>query len=225
MGVTGSHAAKAVRDVMTQEVVTVTPETSFREAVRLMEERRIDALPVVEGDRVVGMIAESDLLLKEELVDLPTGGTGLPWQRRRDRARASARLVREAMSRAPATINPDATLSAAARVMHRRRVGGLPVVEGDQRLVGIVTRSDLLKVFLRSDDEIAADIREALGGLADQGIHCDVSDGCVTLHGEVRLHSDATRAVTRVAHIPGVVHVDCTVRWQVDDVNVAMVGP
>lgn len=225
MTVAGGHAAKAVRDVMTREVVTVSPETSFREAVRLLEERRIDALPVLEGDRVVGMIAESDLLLKEELVDLPAGGTGLPWQRRRDRSRAGARLVREAMSRAPATISPDATLSAAARLMHRRRVGGLPVVEGDRRLVGIVTRSDLLKVFMRDDDELAADIRQVLGGLADQGIRWDVSDGCVTLHGEVRLHSDATRAAARVAHIPGVVHVDCTVRWQVDDVNVAMAGP
>lgn len=224
MTVAGRSAAKAVRDVMTRKVVTVAPETSFREAVRLLEELRIDALPVVEGDRVVGMIAESDLLLKEELVDLPAGGTGLPWQRRRDRARASARSVREAMSRAPATVTPDATLSAAARVMHRRRVGGLPVVEGDQRLVGIVTRSDLLKVFLRDDDELAADIAHVLGSLA-QGIRCDVSDGCVTLEGEVRLRSEATRAAALAAHVPGVVHVNCAVRWQVDDVHLAMVGP
>lgn len=225
MTVAGSSAAKAVQDVMTREVVTVAPETSFREAVRLLEELRIDALPVLEGDRVVGMIAESDLLLKEELADQPGGGTGLPWQRRRDRARASARLVREAMSRCPATVSPDDTLGAAARVMHRRRVGGLPVVDGDQRLVGIVTRSDLLKVFLRDDDEIAADVLEALAGCMQKGVRCEVSDGCVRLTGEVRHHSDATTAAARAAHVPGVVHVDCAVRWQVDDVNVAMVGP
>lgn len=225
MTVGGSQAAKAVRDVMTRDVVTVAPETSFREAVRLMEELRIDALPVIEGDRVVGLVAESDLLLKEELAGLPAGGAVLPWQRRRDRSRAGARSVREAMTRSPATVSPDDTLSAAARVMHRRRVGGLPVVEGDVRLVGIVTRSDLLKVFLRDDDELAADVLQALGSLAGQGIGCEVSDGCVTLEGEVRLRSDATRAAALAAHVPGVVHLDCAVRWQVDDVNVAMVGP
>lgn len=116
----------------------VRPETSFREAVRLLDEHGVDALPVVHGTgRVVGVLSESDLLLKEEAQD---SRRGLPWQRRSDRLRAAATTVEGVMCRRPVTVSPDATLSAAARLMHRHRVGGLPVVDRDARLLGIVTR-------------------------------------------------------------------------------------
>lgn len=218
-------ALKTVQDVMTREVITVSPSTSFREAVRLMEDERIDSLPVIEGGEVVGLVAESDLLLKEELSDRPQGVTGLPWQRRRDRVRAGATSVREAMSRHPATVRPTDTLSAAAHVMHRRHVGGLPVVDEGGRLLGIVTRSDLLKVFLRDDDELQADVVEALGGLVEHGVRCTVADGCVTLDGDVRLRSQAVNASEVALRVPGVVAVDCRIRSETDDVNIAMTGP
>ena len=216
---------KTVGDVMTRDVVTVPPEASFREAVRLIEERHVDALPVVDDTgTVIGVLAESDLLLKEELSEGPRGQSGMPWQRRRDRVRASATVVREAMSTRMVTVGAEASLSAAARLMHRHRVGGLPVVDGDRHLQGIVTRSDLLRVFLREDDDLCQDIRDALGPMA-RDVSCSVSDGRATLTGRVRLRSEMLGVAALAHRVAGVIEVDNRVHYDADDVQVAMVGP
>ena len=219
---TGSAALHVV-DVMTSEVVTVTPETGFRDAVRLLTEQRVGVLPVVEGDRLVGILTQSDLLLKEEAGDRPDPMAGLPWQRHRSRLRASATCVGRAMSKRPWTVAPAATLSEAAHLMHRHGVGGLPVVEGDGRLVGIVTRSDLLSVFLRSDADLLADVERAVAPAGD--VRCAVADGCVTLDGSVHYLSQADSALAAARHVPGVVDVRCSLRAEVDDVHSAMMGP
>ena len=215
---------QTVEDVMTREVVTLGPDASFREAVRLLRQARVDALPVVEDGKVVGIVTESDLLLKEERVGELGSVAGTPWQRRRDRQRAGARSVREAMTRHPATVRPTDTLTAAARILHRRRVGGLPVVEDDARLVGIVTRSDLLTVFLRDDEQLEADVARALASCDPSAVSWRVEDGCVTLEGEVGLRSEALRVAARTSHVPGVVQVACLIRAKVDDVDVVVAG-
>lgn len=217
---------RTVEDVMTRDVVTVSPETGFREVVRLIEDRHVDALPVVDhAGKVVGIVAESDLLLKEELADGRQGSLGMPWQRRRDRVRAGATTVGQAMSRHVVTVPPDATLGAAARLMHRHAVGGLPVVDDDRRLRGIVTRSDLLQVFLRDDDELLADVIAQLGPGLHRSVSCAVSDGRVTLEGEVPRRSQALGAVAAAGRVPGVIGVDSRLHYETDDVAVAMVGP
>ena len=213
---------KTVAELMTHDVVTVAPDTTFRDAVRLLEDRRVDTLPVVErGDRVVGVLTASDLLLKEELSEGPRGVPGLPWQRRRDRARGAGTTVRECMSTDLVTIAPDATFCAAARLMHRHHVGGLPVVDDARHLLGIVTRSDLLTVYLRDDAELQDEVRAAM----PDGIDAEVVEGRVHLRGSVPLRSTTVQAQAAAQGVPGVVDVDCRVRYETDDVDVLLVGP
>jgi len=216
-----------VADVMTREVVTVGPEASFRDVVRLIEDRHVDALPVVDGvGKVVGIIDESDLLLKEEYAEGQRGQSGLPWQRRRDRARASATTVQQAMSRHVVTVESGATLTTAARLMHRNHVSGLPVVTADRRLEGIVTRSDLLRVFLGEDADLCTEVQSVLGPVAARGVSCSVTDGRVRLEGEVQLRSQAMAAAAMARRVPGVVDVDIRdLHYAADDVQVSMVGP
>lgn len=211
-----------VADLMTHDVVTVTPETSFRDAVRLLEDRRVDTLPVVAQDgRVVGVLTASDLLLKEEISEGPRGVPGLPWQRRRDRARGAGTTVEKCMSTDLVTVAADATFCAAARLMHRHHVGGLPVVDRAGRLQGIVTRSDLLTVYLRDDAELQEEVTAAM----PPGIEASVAEGRAVLTGHVDLRSTAVHAQATAQGVAGVVDVDCRVRYEADDVDVMLVGP
>jgi len=216
-----------VRDVMTPQVITVTPDSSWKDAVRLVEQARVHALPVVEDGRVVGIVAQSDLLLKEEMLTGPLTMRAMPRQRRRDKIRARAMTVRQMMSKPVITIEPDAQLGTAARLLHRRRIGRLPVLDGGE-LVGIVTRSDLLRVFLREDAEIRGEVDEVLANLAPKignGLTGAVDDGVVTLTGEVATLSMALAVLSEVRRIGGVVAIEDRTLARFDDVNIAMAGP
>ncbi len=217
-----------VRDVMTRKVVTATPSTSWKAAVRLIEEAHVHALPVVEDRRVVGVVAESDLLLKEEMLTGPLTMRAMSLQRRRDRVRARATTVGQMMTKPAVTIDPDAALGTAARLLHRRRIGRLPVLDARHELVGIVTRSDLLRVFLREDAEILDEVRQVLAELAPKigtGVTSSVQDGVVTLSGEVAMLSMAHAVLSEVRRIGGVVAIEDRTTAQFDDVNIMMAGP
>lgn len=220
---TPAVAAKTVRDVMTTQPLTIAPTAGFREAVRLLSQAGVDALPVVDGDRLVGLVGTEDLLLKEEMVELPHGGSGLPWQRHRDRVRAKGRQVAEVMDSQPATVRPDTTLGRAARELHRRHRGCLLVVDGDRRLLGVVTRADLLSVYLRDDPELERDITALLPS-DGRNLHATVRDGCVRLEGRLHYQSQAERLAHDVAHVPGVVAVDCQISVEVDDLHLTTMG-
>ncbi|MFI1417451.1 CBS domain-containing protein [Streptomyces sp. NPDC020731] len=137
-----------VSDVMTRAVVAVGRDTPFKDVVRLIEEWQVSALPVLEGEgRVVGVVSEADLLLKEEFRDSdPDRFTQL--RRLSDLARAGALTAGELMSTPAVTVHADATLAQAARVMAQLRLKRLPVVDAEGLLKGVVSRVDLLKVFL-----------------------------------------------------------------------------
>jgi CBS domain-containing protein len=145
-----------VRDVMTTEVVTVQPWTPFREIVTRLAEHRISAVPVLDAEgNVLGVVTEADLLLKQEHSDLEFN-LPLAWSRRRrlEREKAAAIVAGELMTTPAVTVSPTATVTEAARRMHTAGVKRLPVVNDAGRLVGIVSRADLLKVFTRSDEAI-----------------------------------------------------------------------
>ena len=217
-----------VRDVMTRKVVTATPSTSWKDAVRLIEDARVHALPVVEDGRVVGVVAESDLLLKEEMLTGPLTMRSISRQARRDRIRARATTVGQMMTKPAVTIDPDAQLGTAARLLHRRRIGRLPVLDVRHVLVGIVTRSDLLRVFLRDDAEILDEVNQVIAKLAPQvgaGLTGAVADGVVTLSGDVARLSMAQSVLNEVRLIGGVVAIDDRTMAQFDDVHIAMAGP
>jgi CBS domain-containing protein len=186
---------RTVADVMTRSLVSVDRHTPVKEVVRRMQDHRVSGVPVVRGDgRVLGVISTADLILKEDAALDDDGGWFQGKHHRRDRAKAAGVSAEEIMTTPPLTIRPDATLGEAARLMHDRSVKRLPVVDPDKgMIVGIVARSDLLKVFLREDAEIAEEIREDVIRRTlwmDTGaIRVIVSDGVVTLEGQVERRS------------------------------------
>ncbi|MER7172136.1 CBS domain-containing protein [Streptomyces mesophilus] len=177
-----------VSDVMTHTVVAIGRDAPFKEVVELMQQWKVSSLPVLEGEgRVVGVVSEADLLPKEEFRDDdPTRYDVL--RRLSDLAKAGAVSAGEMMSTPAVTVHPDATVAEAARIMAQRRIKHLPVVDRSDLLQGIVSRSDLLKVFLRADEEIADEIRRTvLAPLSvAAALSSDVTGGVVTLRGPLR---------------------------------------
>ncbi|MFE7975813.1 CBS domain-containing protein [Streptomyces shenzhenensis] len=204
-------APHIVSDVMTHTVAAVGPRASFKEMVRLMHDRKVSALPVIEGEgRVVGVVSEADLLPTEELRDDPDVGY-LRLRRPADLAKAEAVTAAELMSSPAITVRAGATLAEAARVMARARVKRLPVVDDRQVLQGVVSRADLLKVFLREDEDIAEEVRREIVSHVfppPSAVGVEVRDGVVTLSGTVRDSSLLPVAARLVRAVEGVVDVE-----------------
>ncbi|MFI9626039.1 CBS domain-containing protein [Streptomyces sp. NPDC052042] len=206
-------ARYTVDDVMTKTVVTVTPDTEFKEIVAVMERWKVTAVPVVdEGARVIGVVSEADLLTKEEF---HAHRIGMIEQMRRlaDTAKAGAVRAGDLMTSPAVTVRPDAPLPRAARLMADRRVKRLPVVDERGDLKGIVSRADLLKVFLRPDDALADEVRhevvDRLFPAADRPVEVSVARGVVTLSGRVPDSSLIPVAARLARSVEGVVDVDC----------------
>ncbi|WP_215452783.1 CBS domain-containing protein [Streptomyces sp. ATCC 21386] len=194
-----------VSDVMTHTVVAVGREAPFKEIVQLFDQWKVSALPVLEGEgRVVGVVSEADLLHKEEFRD--TDDTRGEFA---DRLKAGAVTAGELMNAPAVSVHADATLAEAARIMARRKVKRLPVVDRVGMLQGVVSRGDLLKVFLRPDEEMAEEIRDSvLTSLpSTEAITVTVTEGVVTLGGSlpdrglVPVLARAVRAVEGVVDI------------------------
>lgn len=199
----GGHSGHALRqasgwsrrvgDVMTTSVVTVDRATPYKEIARLLTEQRVSGMPVLKmGREVAGVVTEADLLagqVKTARRLRAVGGRLLP------RARPHPALTAGELMTAPAiTIGPHATVPAAARLMSSHHVRLLPVVDEKGRLVGVVSRRDLLTVFLRPDADIAADVRRVLDEvlLAEpEEAEVTVKDGVVTLTGSLDPHAGA----------------------------------
>jgi CBS domain-containing protein len=217
-----------VRDVMTTKVVTAEPSTPFKEIARLLAEHRISAVPVVDADRrVLGIVTEADLLLKQEHPD-PRATVLLIWTRRRrqERAKAGAAVAGELMTAPAVTVPPTATITEAARHMHTARVKRLPVVDETGQLLGIVSRADLLKVFIRPDEAIRSEvINEVIVGdfmMNPSRFFIAVDDGVVVLEGEAERSSLIPHLVRAVHHVEGVVRVENRLSSDVDDLNPGM---
>lgn len=153
------HTPHIVGDVMTHTVIAVGPQAGFKEMVETLEKWKVSAMPVLEGDgRVVGVVSEADLLLKEEFRD--EDPSHIEQMRRLNDLRKAGAVTAEQLMSAPAvTVRKDATLAQAARTMALKTLKRLPVVDSEGMLQGIVSRSDLLKVFLRTDEDLAEEIR------------------------------------------------------------------
>ena len=208
-----SASPHTVSDVMTRTAVAIGRDAPFKDIVKLMEQWKVSALPVLEGEgRVVGVVSEADLLPKEEFRDEdPDRKTQL--RRMSDLAKAGAVTAGELMTAPAVTVHAGSTLAQAARIMALRKVKRLPVVNDEGLLEGVVSRADLLKVFLREDndlaDEVRRDIVDVLFPAPVEPIHVMVVEGVVTLTGKVRDTALIPVAV-RLAHaVEGVVDVDC----------------
>jgi CBS domain-containing protein len=193
---------------MTSRLVTVTPSTPLKEASALFLKHGISGLPVVEGGRLVGVISESDIVAKETS-GYSNGEVGAVEAAHLRRERA-ATVVAEAMTPDPVTIEPWASIWAAADVMVVRDVNRLPVVH-EGALIGIVTRDDLVRAFARADTEIERDIRDHLlpsVGIAPEAVDVQVERGVVRIGGEIE-PGVARECLQATVHlVPGVVRVE-----------------
>ncbi|GAA4965523.1 CBS domain-containing protein [Actinoplanes utahensis] len=202
-----------VDDVMTEAVTTVGPEASYREVVDLLIGRRISAMPVVDDSlRVIGVVSETDLLRKIEYAGDERPRLFDGRRRRGERAKATGGTVAGLMTAPPVLAVSGTPIAAAARLMDAGNVKRLPVVDAADRLIGIVTRSDLLKTHLRPDDEIRDDVRSGV-----TGVDVEVRDGVVTLSGRVDRASTADAADLLARRVPGVVTVVQEIHWVWDD--------
>jgi CBS-domain-containing membrane protein len=211
-----------VDDVMTTKVVSVDQGASYRSLVDILVEHRVSAVPVVDPFlRVTGVVSEADLLRKIEYAGDEAPRMFESRRRRGDRGKALARTAVNLMSAPAVTALTGTSLVAAARRMDAEGVKRLPVVDELGRLAGIVTRGDLLKVHLRPDDDIRADVEAGVlqGPLAGRAgeVTVTVEDGAVTLAGKVELRSTADEATRLTKQLPGVAEVADEVSFAVDD--------
>jgi CBS domain-containing protein len=212
-----------VRDVMTTDVITVPDDASVAEIVTVLTDRQITAVPIVDRfDVVLGVVSWTDLREKID-VAAPAGRPHVGWWRR-----SVPSLVQwpegtavEVMSGPALTIAIDAPLPAAARVMYRSKVGRLLVVGSDSRLLGIVTRSDLLKVHARFDaaihDEVTHGVLRGALTIPAGRVQVAVDDGVVTLAGHTARKTTAVGAVRLTEAVAGVTEVVDHLTFEVDD--------
>ncbi|MFB8265820.1 CBS domain-containing protein [Streptomyces sp. NPDC055955] len=195
-----------VSDVMSHTAVAVGNDASYKEIVELMHQWKVSALPVLEGEgRVVGVVSEADLLPKEEF-----RREDPKLSDPRDQAsKAGAVRAGELMSSPAVTVRPNATLAEAARIMARGGVKRLPVVNSVGMLEGVVSRGDLLKVFLRPDQEIEEEIRQVVRGGPAPPARWDVTvlEGVATLHGLVGDRARVPLLARAIRAVEGVVDV------------------
>ena len=203
-----------VGSVMTTPVITVSPDTPFKQIARTLAEHRISAVPVVDAaGRVTGVVSEADLMVKEAM----RGGLDQVLTTiHRVRSRKAHASTAELLMTAPAvTIGPDASVEDAASKLARANIRRLFVVEGDGKLTGVLARTDVLRLFLVDDDEIRDQVLKAV----PDGVGATVAEGLVTLSGRVQRRSQALAAVRIAWALPGVVGVAGSVEHQVDDVD------
>ena len=214
-----------VQEVMTREVVAVRERPPFHDLVRLLAKHRVSALPVVDGSgRVVGIVSESDLFLRQ--VEPIRDGCGrlLEGRRRRlERVKAAGATAAEIMTAPAVTIRREEPVDEAARRMHDRGVKRLAVVNDIGVLIGIVTRGDLLKAYLRPDEairrELAVRVLPEVLERAVETIEVEVADGVVRLVGHLTRRSQELALVRRAWAVDGVVGVSSEVSFDVDDTS------
>ncbi len=214
-----------VVDLMASDVISVRKETTLRDAARLMVEKGISGLPVTDVDgTLVGVISEGDFLRKEvDRGDLMGRGLlGVLFDNRD--SLAEAETVAEVMAENVFTVSPDATLVEAARTMTTHGVKRLPVVTREGKLVGVISRRDVVAAFTRPDelieDEIREDILRRLLFLDPALLDISVKGGVVLISGELPTRTDTRLLEAMVQRTDGVIRAEINVTWKVDDTQV-----
>lgn len=215
-----------VRDVMTTGVLSVGPGAAFTEVARVLSAGAVRAAPVLDEEAGCSVWSPRPTCSPRRSGRSPGGP---PWWRHRPRhihrtgpqAKVGAGTARELMSAPAVTVGPRTTVARAARTMREHGLSWMPVVGPDGRVVGVLGRSDLLAVFLRSDTEIRTEVLDEVVGrmlfVDPTGISVEASDGVVTLSGEIDTRTDAVLAVRFAERMEGVVEVVDRLRHRVDD--------
>ncbi|MGC0336764.1 CBS domain-containing protein [Streptomyces sp. SLBN-8D4] len=221
--------SRTVGELMSSEVVEARRETSFKDVARLLDRHGISGLPVVDhDDKVLGVISETDLIRRQAAQSAHHRGRWFrkPVLRRSSRHSATAAQATTAgdlMSTPAITVHPEQRVSDAARVMERHHVDRLPVVDEEDRLIGIATRRDLLRVFLRTDEEIRRNVIDDVVTramcLPPHAVSVMVRDGMVTLEGQLELRADIPLALQLTWRVDGVVGVVNSLTFRIDDTH------
>lgn len=202
-----------VASLMTREVITADVECPFKDLVQLLEDNRISAVPVLDGGYPVGVVSEADLLPKEEFrggtAEAPGVFAGRATKHRWEQA--SGVTARDVMTSPVKSISPNLAASAAARELAAAGVRRLFVIDADGGLVGVLSRRDLLKLFVREDDELRTTIRDEIFGrmlwVDPDSLYVAVTDGVVTVQGKLERQSEVEIAEHLMRALPGVVDV------------------
>jgi CBS domain-containing protein len=200
-----------VKDVMTTHVVAVRLKATYKDMATRLREFRVSAFPVLDNDnKVIGVVSEADLLAKEAL-EYSAHGVAGGIRHGRERAKAAAVTAADLMTKPAVTIGPDETVSHAARLMYSRKVKRLPVVDDRGRLVGIVSRADVLSVFSRPDADIRHEIIEnvIIGTVVTDPARFTVTvdNGIVTIEGIPENETVGQDMIEEIRHVEGVVAV------------------
>ena len=214
---------RTVSDVMTVRVHVASPHTPFKHLVRLIQENHVSAVPIVDRQGTpVGIVSEADLLLKELRAKLAADGRLRNWHRRPDR-KAEGVIAADLMTSPALTVHVETPLTEAARVMQQRNVRRLVVVDDRGRIAGIVSRSDLLQIFLRTDEDLRQEIvRTVIPAMVpsdSRTVRVDVQANVVTLSGEVDRRSDAEILGRVTRQVDGVVDVVNELSYRWDDLR------
>lgn len=198
-----------VVDLMTTEVITVTPATGIKEAARMMFRNRVSGLPVVDDDdRLIGIITEADFLQLEV-------------SREEENDPAPVERVGEVMSSGVLAVDPALSIYEAAKMMVVQELKRLPVVDGEDRLLGIISRADIVALFTRPDDVIEDEIREDLLRrvlfVDPDELDVSVENGVVAFVGEIGTRTEARLLEELARRLDGVIRVDSSLTWRIDD--------
>ncbi|MET8846837.1 CBS domain-containing protein [Amycolatopsis sp. NPDC004625] len=215
---------RKVGSVMTTEVTTVGPDTPFKAVALLLASWNISGAPVVDEDgKVLGVVSQGDLLEREAPHGLLRPGS------RQAKRKAGAAFVADLMTSPAVTVQADDVVAVAAKLLEEHHFHRLPVVDDEGKLVGVVSRSDLLRVFLRTDREIRDEVREEVllreMAMDPASLYVSVHNGIVTLNGTVERQSMIPVIVALIRRVDGVVEVRQTLKARFDDRGVSPAPP
>jgi CBS domain-containing protein len=216
-----------VGDVMTRDVVSVRTGTTYREIVQTLAEHGISAAPVLDRQgRVAGVVSEADLLYKVEFSDGEEPPKVFEGRSvRRSRVKSGADRAADLMTAPAITATPETSLARAAKLLDTNDIKRLPVVDTSGNLVGIVSRTDLLRIYTRSDEQITEDIQQELLsqtlGIEPQLVDVTVDSGVVMLRGKVDRKTTAKLIVHLCSGAAGAAAVNDELTWEFDDTKIS----
>ena len=218
-----------LRDLMTTTVLCVGPDASLKEAARRMLEAGVSGMPVTDGrGALVGMITEADFVMAEAGRRRNERRSPLRWLTHEHEIPVDEIRVGDVMTEGVITMSPESDHSDAARLMAKARIKRVPIVEDDV-LVGIVSRTDIMRAFARSDGEIVHELQQHVMRkvlwIDPNSVRITCEDGNLTLSGQVETRSDAELLAELARRLDGVVSVKSTMTWSVDNTKLEMAFP
>lgn len=219
-----------VEDLMTADVITVGPKASLKEAARRMISAGVSGLIVTTDDGTLeGVITEADYVKNESGRRAAKRAGLLRWFSHEEEFPSRERVVEDVMTADVVSIAPDADHAEAARIMRKAGVKRLPVVDADDRLVGIISRSDIMRAFARPDadiiEEITDEVMHRVLWIDPRKVRLTSEDGNVAMSGQLETRSDVTLLQDMARRVDGVVSVKSDLTWEVDNTKVEMVSP